>query len=63
MAYTFTLAAAALMSYRERRVFSSSCSEVEASGAGEQQGSSTIWKGCEASIFGEQQPDWFSTLA
>ena len=32
MAYTFTLAAAALMSYCEKSVFSSSCSESDGAG-------------------------------
>jgi hypothetical protein len=61
-AYTFTLAAAALMSYAESRVRRSSCRCVS---PGAPQHLLPAMEGGElgaVAIAGEQQPDWFSTL-
>jgi hypothetical protein len=56
MAYTFTLAAAVFTSYLLKTADSSSCSVADSvPGAGVQHESPVI--------AGEQQPDWFSTLA
>ena len=61
-AYTFTLAAVALMSYAVSKVRRSSCSGVS---PGAPQHLLPAMEGGElgaVAIVGEQQPDWFSTL-